>query len=81
MDWCLPMTIWLVFNLWGNSPGSYSLFDVSGPPDAHVYFQDNGIAPIAPVPEPTTAGCFLLGLGALVCCQRFIKTGVPNKPA
>ena len=61
------------FNLWGNSPGSYSLFDVSGPPDAHVYFQDNGIAPIAPVPEPTTAGCFLLGLGALVCCQRFIK--------
>jgi hypothetical protein len=25
------------------------------------------------VPEPTTAGCFLLGLGALVCCQRFTK--------
>jgi hypothetical protein len=23
------------------------------------------------VPEPTTAGCFLLGLGALVCFQRF----------
>ena len=25
------------------------------------------------VPEPTTAGCFLLGLAALVCCQRFTK--------
>jgi len=28
----------------------------------------------SPVPEPTTAGCFLLGLGALVCWGRFIKT-------
>ena len=28
---------------------------------------------VAPVPEPTTAGCFLLGLGALVFCQRFAK--------
>jgi hypothetical protein len=28
---------------------------------------------VAPVPEPTTAGCFLLGLGALAFCQRFIK--------
>ena len=63
------------FNLWGNSPGSYSLFDVSGPPDAHVYVIDNGTATITPgpVPEPTTAGCFLLGLGALACCQRYAK--------
>jgi hypothetical protein len=61
------------FNLWGNSPGSYSLFDVSGPPDTGVYFQDNGIATITPAPEPTTAGCFLLGLGALAFCQRFAK--------
>ena len=28
---------------------------------------------VAPVPEPTTAGCFLLGLGALAFCQRFAK--------
>jgi hypothetical protein len=27
----------------------------------------------AVVPEPTTAGCFLLGLGALVCIQRFTQ--------
>lgn len=27
----------------------------------------------ATVPEPTTAGCFLLGLVALVCCQRFTQ--------
>jgi hypothetical protein len=26
-----------------------------------------------PVPEPTTAGCFLLGLGALVCFQRLAQ--------
>jgi hypothetical protein len=28
---------------------------------------------VAPVSEPTTAACFLLGLGALVFCQRFAK--------
>jgi len=58
------------FNLWGNGPGSYSLFDVSGPPDVHEYIIDGGTATIAPVPEPTTAGCLLLGLGALVCSRR-----------
>jgi hypothetical protein len=26
---------------------------------------------VTPVPEPTTAGCFLLGLGTLACCRRF----------
>ena len=31
----------------------------------------------SPVPEPTTAGCFLLGLGALVFCQRFSKNRRP----
>jgi hypothetical protein len=59
------------FNLWGNSPGSYSLFDASNT----EYFDAGGTATITPgpVPEPTTAGCFLLGLGALVCWGRFIK--------
>lgn len=28
---------------------------------------------VPPVPEPTTAGCFLLGLGALACLQRFTQ--------
>jgi len=28
------------------------------------------------VPEPTTAGCFLLGLGALICSRRFRKGSV-----
>jgi hypothetical protein len=27
----------------------------------------------SPVPEPTTTGCFLLGLGALACFQRFTQ--------
>jgi hypothetical protein len=30
-------------------------------------------ADLATVPEPTTAGCFLLGLGALACFQRFTQ--------
>ena len=29
------------------------------------------LTPTSSVPEPTTAGCFLLGLGALVCSRRF----------
>jgi len=28
---------------------------------------------VVAVPEPTAAGCFLLGLGALACCQHFSK--------
>jgi hypothetical protein len=31
-----------------------------------------------PVPEPTTAGCFLLGLGTLACCRRFNRNRSPN---
>lgn len=30
------------------------------------------------IPEPTTTGFLLLGLGALVCFQRFTKTDVPD---
>jgi hypothetical protein len=33
----------------------------------------SGQAYVVAVPEPTTAGCFLLGLGALICFQRFTK--------
>jgi hypothetical protein len=35
----------------------------------------NYVVPVdlAPVPEPTTAGCFLLGLGALACFQRLTQ--------
>ncbi len=28
---------------------------------------------VVAVPEPTTTGCFLLGLGALICVQRFAQ--------
>lgn len=34
-------------------------------------FQEDLMPSSNSVPEPTTAGCFLLGLGALACCQRF----------
>jgi hypothetical protein len=40
-------------------------------------FSNGGLAQdqlaVVPVPEPTTAGCFLLGLGALACFQRFTQ--------
>ncbi len=58
------------FNLWGNSPGSYTLFDVSGPPDVHVYFADNGSATVTPAPEPASIAFLLLGMGALVGSRR-----------
>ncbi len=38
-----------------------------------IALTDNGQGYVVAVPEPTTAGCFLLGLGALVCCQRFTQ--------
>jgi hypothetical protein len=34
---------------------------------------------VVAVPEPTTAGCFLLGLGALVCSRRFAKNESKRK--
>ena len=36
-------------------------------PDGQNYV----VPSIEPVPEPTTAGCFLLGVGTLACCRRF----------
>jgi len=71
-----------LINLWGNSPGSYTLFVAEAQLDSNgnvigdpqwVYTADSGSLTFTPVPEPTTAGCFLLGLGALACCQRFTK--------
>jgi hypothetical protein len=32
-----------------------------------------GMCDVFPVPEPTTAGCFLLGLGVLACFRRFTQ--------
>jgi hypothetical protein len=41
-------------------------------PDGSVAQDQLAIDPeFEPVPEPTTAGCFLLGLGALAFCRRF----------
>ena len=34
---------------------------------------------VVAVPEPTTAGCFLLGLGALACSRRFAKNESKRK--
>ncbi len=40
-------------------------------PDGSLAQDQLAVVPEPIVPEPTTAGCFLLGLGALVCFQRF----------
>jgi hypothetical protein len=52
-------------------PGSPSVsaYPVADGINGDAYVQVFG----APVPEPTTAGCFLLGLGALACFQRFTQ--------
>jgi len=72
-----------IINLWGNSPGSYGMFigeanvdgngNVIGDAQWVYVYDEPGTLTLTPVPEPTTAGCFLLGLGALACCQRFTK--------
>ena len=61
-----------LINLWGNSPGSYSLFvgeanldnsgNVIGDPE-YVYHTDSGSLTLTPVPEPSTI--VLLGIGAM----------------
>lgn len=55
------------FNLWGNSPGSYTLFDMG----SGVYVGDNGSASLTVVPEPSTIGLVMIGLlGALAIRRR-----------
>jgi hypothetical protein len=58
------------FNLWGNSPGSYSLWDAGGPIAPYTYVIDNGMATLTltSVPEPASVG--LLGLGIAVLALR-----------
>jgi hypothetical protein len=56
-----------------DSNGAYgvvalNLFDSSG-----NLAQDQLAVVPEPAPEPTTTGCFLLGLGALVCFQRLAQ--------
>ncbi len=69
-----------LINLWGNSPGSYTLFvgeaslDGSGNViDAeYVYAMQNGSFTITPVPEPSTF--VLLGIGAVsLLCYAWRK--------
>jgi PEP-CTERM motif len=58
------------FNFWGNSPGSYSLYDggINAADNSIINFVDNnGTATITPVPEPATlALAGLSGLGMLL---------------
>jgi len=60
-----------------NAQGVIELFPSAATPfgDFTTSYDNGGggTADVFPVPEPTTAGCFLLGLGALACCQHFSK--------
>jgi hypothetical protein len=61
------------FNLWGNGAGSYTLFDVSGPPLTHVYIEDGGTASIVAVPEAANmlGGLSALGYGLVSFRRKF----------
>jgi len=50
-----------------------SLSSLTSQADLQGLVSLNGQNFVVPVPEPTTTGCFLLGLGALVCFQRFTQ--------
>jgi hypothetical protein len=52
-----------------NLTAEANLVGLVGPNDPNNNEQSYVVA----VPEPTTAGCFLLGLGALACSRRFAK--------
>jgi len=50
-----------------------SLSSLTAQADLQGLVSPDGQNFVVPVPEPTTAGCFLLGLGALACFQRFTQ--------
>jgi hypothetical protein len=55
---------------------SFSSWQESGPIGDWTTSWNNsgaGMCDVFPVPEPTTAGCFLLGLGVLACFRRFTQ--------
>jgi hypothetical protein len=56
---------------------TWTIHDVSGTADEDSVTSGTetvyGDWVLVPVPEPTTAGCLLLGLGALACFQRFTQ--------
>ena len=55
------------FNLWGNGPGSYSLFDAD-----NVYIIDGGAATLTPAaaPEPSSWAIGLVALGGAFYLRR-----------
>ena len=46
-------------NLWGNSPGNYSLFEGSGPKGSNIYVTYNGSMSVEAIPEPSTYAAIL----------------------
>ena len=70
-----------LINVWGNSPGSYTLFVAEAQLDGSgnvigdaqwVYHADSGSLTLTPVPEPSTGALILsaLAVGLAVCRRR-----------
>jgi len=68
-----------LINIWGNSPGSYSLFVAEANVDGNgnvigdaqwVYTADSGSLTLTPVPEPATLGLVSAGLLGLLALRR-----------
>jgi hypothetical protein len=64
------------WNLWGDSPGDYSLWESSGPCDYPI--QESGTLSVAAVPELSTWAMFGLGFAALGLAGRRRSQRLPE---
>jgi len=64
------------WNLWGDSPGDYSLWESSGPYDYPI--QESGTLSVAAVPELSTWAMFGLGFAALGLAGRRRSQRLPE---
>ena len=59
------------WNLWGNSPGNFSLYESAG---GNYPIQESGTLSVTPIPEPSTWAMLALGFAALGFVGRRRRT-------